>query len=401
MSNTAYLLSVGNEVLSGRVINTNASFLAVELEKIGIEVVKVLTVADDSSAIDVCLDEFMASDAKILITTGGLGPTHDDFTKEEIAKYCHVELVENSEAKKDMFNYFGENRTDSNYKQVYQPKGAIIVHNKLGTADGFILEYNNKVIISLVGPSYEMQPMYYEGVRPYLLKYGSEKIIKEYTVVGRSESSLENDLQELVKTSGHVNVAPYCGNGKIRYQLTADKEYIDEFNDVRKRFEKIVGVNIVSKDNEAIEEVVVKLLKEKGLKISFAESMTGGMLAAMITSVSGASNVIDESFVTYAVSAKSKYLNVSPSTIEKCDVVSKPVALEMVNGLEKISGSDVCVAITGYAGPDGACVGKVCYAIKYKRMVNVFEKHFKGNRNMIRERAARDILFNVYCVINK
>ena len=399
MDNKAYLLSVGNEVLSGRVINTNASFLAIELEKIGIEVVKVLTVADDGASIDACLDEFMASNAKILITTGGLGPTHDDFTKEEIAKYCHVDLVENSEAKKDMFNYFGVDKTDSNYKQVYQPAESIIVHNKLGTADGFILEYNDKVIISLVGPSYEMQPMYNEGVKPYLLKYGKEKIIKEYTVVGKSESSLENDLKELVASCVNVNVAPYCGNGKIRYQLTADKEYLDEFNDVKDKFEKIVGTNIVSKDNEAIEEVVVKLLKEKGLKISFAESMTGGMLASMITSVAGASNVINESFVVYANSAKEKYLSVSSSTISKCDVVSKPVALEMVNGLAKLSSSDVNVAITGYAGPDGEDVGKVCYAIKYNKQVHVFEKHFKGSRNMIRERAARDILFNVYCVI--
>lgn len=399
MKNSAYLLSVGNEVLSGRVINTNASFLAIELEKIGIEVVKVLTVADDASSIDNCLDEFMTSNAKILITTGGLGPTHDDFTKEEIAKYCHIELVENKEAKVDMYNYFGEERTDSNYKQIYQPSGSIIVHNKLGTADGFILEYKDKVIISLVGPSYEMQPMYLEGVKPYLLKYGSEKIIKEYTVVGRSESSLENDLKELVDSCKHVNVAPYCGNGKIRYQLTADKEYIEEFNIIKDKFESIVGTNIVSKDNEAIEEVIVKLFKEKGLKISFAESMTGGLLAQMITSVSGASNVIDASFVTYANSAKNKYLGVSLSTIEKCDVVSKPVALEMVNGLEKLSSSDVCVAVTGYAGPDGKDIGKVCYAIKYKKVVNVFEKHFKGSRNMIRERAARDILFNVYCLI--
>lgn len=401
MKNTAYLLSVGNEVLSGRVINTNASFLAIELEKIGIEVVKVLTVADDSDAIDNCLDEFMASNAKIMITTGGLGPTHDDFTKEEIAKYCKVELVENKEAKDDMFNYFGEERTDSNYKQVFQPKGAIIVHNKLGTADGFILENSGKVIISLVGPSYEMQPMFLDGVKPYLLKYGSELIIKEYTVVGRSESSLENDLKELVATCVNVNVAPYCGNGKIRYQLTADAKDQEEFNQVKDKFEKIVGANIVSKDNESIEEVVVKTLRAKGLKISFAESMTGGLLSEMITSVSGASNVIDQSFVTYAISAKNKILGVSLDTIKKCDVVSKPVALEMVNGLEKISNSDVCVAITGYAGPDGADIGKVCYAIKYKKIVSVFEKHFKGNRNMIRERAARDILFNVYCTINK
>ncbi|MBO4623186.1 MAG: CinA family nicotinamide mononucleotide deamidase-related protein [Bacilli bacterium] len=401
MENTAYLLSVGNEVLSGRVINTNASFLAMELEKIGITVVKVLTVADDSASIDACLDEFMASSSKILITTGGLGPTHDDFTKEEIAKYCKVELVENKEAKDDMFNYFGEERTDSNYKQVYQPSGSIIVHNKLGTADGFILEHNDKVIISLVGPSYEMQPMYINGVKPYLLKYGKELIIKEYTVVGRSESSLENDLKELVASCINVNVAPYCGNGKIRYQLTASSEYIDEFNSVKEKFEQIVGNNIVSKNNEPIEEVVVKLLKEKGLKISFAESMTGGLLAEMITSISGASNVLDQSFVTYAASAKNKYLGVSLDTINKFDVVSKPVVMEMVNGLEKLSNSNVCVAVSGYAGPDGAEVGKVCYAIKYNKQISVFEKHFKGNRNMIRERAARDILFNVYCVLNK
>lgn len=399
MNNTAYLLSVGNEVLSGRVINTNASFLAIELEKIGIECVKVLTVADDSDAIDKCLEEFVASSSKILITTGGLGPTHDDFTKEEIAKFFGVELIENSDAKKDMYNYFGEERKDSNYKQVFQPKGAIIVHNKLGTADGFILEHSGKVIISLVGPSYEMQPMYLEGVKPYLLKYGSELIITEYTVLGRSESSLENDLKDLVASCKKVSVAPYCGNGKIRYQISANKEDLAEYNLVKKQFEEIVKDNIVSASNEQIEEVIVKVLREKNLKISFSESMTGGMLAQMITSVSGASNVINESFVTYAASAKNKYLGVSLQTIKNYDVVSKEVALEMVTGLAKLTDSDVCVAVTGYAGPDGADVGKVCYAIKYNDNISVFEKRFKGSRNMIRERAARDILYNVFCLI--
>lgn len=399
MGTSAYLLSVGNEVLSGRVINTNASYLAIELEKIGIEVTKVLTVADDATSIDNCLDEFMNSSAKILITTGGLGPTHDDFTKEEIAKYCHVELVENSEAKKDMDNYFGEERFDSNYKQVFQPKGSIIVHNLLGTADGFILEYNNKVIISLVGPSYEMQPMYTNGVKPYLLKYGKEKLIKEYTVVGKSESSLENDLKDLVDSCINVSVAPYCGNGKIRYQITADAEFEDEFVLIKNKFEQIVGNNIVSSDNEQIEEVIVRVLKEKNLKISFAESMTGGMLAQMITSVPGASNVLDESFVTYAVSAKNNILGVPLDLVEKYDVVSEQVVLSMVNGLASISNANVCVAVSGYAGPDGSDVGKVCYAIKCDNNVKAFTKRFKGTRLMIRERASRDILFNVFCMI--
>ena len=399
MNTTAYLLSVGNEVLSGRVINTNASFLAMELEKIGIEVVKVLTIADDAQSINACLDEFFASSSKVMITTGGLGPTHDDFTKEQIALYCGVELIENDEARKDMFNYFGEDRFDSNYKQIYQPNGSIIVHNKLGTADGFILEHNDKIIISLVGPSYEMQPMYLSDVKPFLIKYGCEKIIKEYSVVGRSESSLENDLKDLVASCKKVNLAPYCGNGKIRYQLTANKEDIEEFNLIKDKFEAIVKDYIVSGDNEQIEEVVVRVLKEKGLTISFAESMTGGMLAQMITSVSGASNVIKASFVTYSEDSKNKLLSVSLDTINKCDVVSKPVALEMVNGLASLGYSDISVAVTGYAGPDGLDIGKVCYAIKYKKMVSVFEKHFKGSRNMIRERAARDILYNVYCMI--
>lgn len=392
----AIICSVGNEVLTGKTVNTNASYLASELEKLGITVRRVITVGDNREDIQMVVNDFITGSCSLLITTGGLGPTHDDFTKEAICEALNLNLIYNEEAAKDMLNYFGEVKTDCNVKQTYFPANSHLLPNRLGSADGVILTHEEKSIIMLVGPPYELKPMFEESVIPYLRTFGKSKLNQEYIVMGKSESYLENQLQPLIAKYPTVEIAPYADNGKIRYRLSSDD--LINFNLAKSEFEKLMDVYIISKNNESIEEVIVKELINKKLTVSFAESCTGGMLSSMITSVPHASQVIKESLVVYSGEAKKKYLKVDDKIISH-KIVSEECALSMVNGLYDLTKSDVCASITGYAGPDGDEVGRVCYAIKIKNEIISGNQLFHGNREMIRIRAARYLLYQMYLLL--
>ena len=284
----AYILNIGDEVLSGKVINTNASYLASELEVLGIKVSKTIVVGDEANDISTALLEFINSDANLLISTGGLGPTHDDLTKEVICRVLGLELVYNTVASQDMFNYFQQVKNDCNLKQAYYPQDSIIISNEIGSADGVIIPYNDKIIILLVGPFLEMKHLYTKSVINYLSPYIEKKLFKDYMVMGESESFFENLLDNLIKNP-FVKIAPYASLGLIRYRIISSNEKI--FKQVNQEFCSIMKDYIISDQGELIEEVLVKLLIEKKEKISCAESMTGGLIAKKITSVPRASKV--------------------------------------------------------------------------------------------------------------
>lgn len=395
---TSWILSVGDEVLSGKTINTNFSTISSYFNRIGIDVIKGLTIGDNKNDIISSVNDFMNSNADILITTGGLGPTHDDFTKEVISEALNIELVYNEQASIDMYNYFKEKKTDCNLKQVYYPKDCIIITNPIGSADGFILEVNNKIIISLVGVPFEMEEMLKSSVLPYLESKGKKRLYKQFIVMGDTESSLENKLIPFMEEHKGVSICPYCSPAKIRYQLSADLDNIDLFNKTVEDFKNYLGKLIVTENDEEIEDIVVRQLKDKQYKISFAESCTGGLLASTIINVNGASEVIEQSFVTYSNKVKHDLLNVSYDTIDKNNVVSEEVTYEMVNGLSVLSNSDVCISVSGYAGP-GENMGKVCYSIKINDFVKSFTRSFRGNRNLIRLRATRRILYDLHLLL--
>ncbi len=401
----SWIVCVGDEVLQGKVINTNASFIASSFEKIGIETTKVITIGDVRKDIhDITLD-FLKSNEEIMITTGGLGPTHDDFTKEVISETLELPLVINPQAKQDLFNYFQEEKTDSNLKQIYYPQGCKMIPNPLGTADGFILEVENefgfpKIIIVLVGVPFEMERMLQDTVLPFLESKGNKKLVQEYIAMGNGESYFENLLLPLVRKFQTITVAPYCSPGKIRYQITADQNEEKEFNQCKKEFENIMSSYIISKTNQEIEEVIVEELRKRHWTISFAESCTGGLLASTIVNVSGASEVFKESIVTYSEEAKQQRLHVNLKTIETYTVVSPQVVLEMVNGLRNITQSDVSISVSGYAGPSGD-KGRVCYAIDIQGKQFVDEKRFQGDRSLVRLRATRWILYQLFTLLKE
>lgn len=400
----ALLLAVGNEVLSGRVVNTNASFLSIELEKLGIDVIKHVCVGDDEMMLSKEIDEFISSDIDIIITTGGLGPTHDDFTKEVICEKFNLEMEEKKEAYETLIKYFGVDFAKSNLKQVLFPKDSILLPNPHGTAHGCIFEAKGKKAILLVGPPFENSVMFDLGVKPYLENLLEvAPLVKNYTIMGAGESKLEDYLSDFFKEFNDINVSPYASLGKIRYQITSNVNNKDRFDKCVKRFEELMDEYIVSKDNETIEEVIVKKLKELKYTISFAESCTGGMLASTIINVSGSSDVIKESLVTYSNEAKTKLLGVKKDTIEEYNVVSKEVALEMATGLKQESECDVAISTTGVAGPTGGTsekpVGLVCYTIVTPNKSYTNEMVFKGDRNQVRLRATMFVLYELYKIL--
>lgn len=395
----SWILGIGDEILSGRVVNTNASYISSKLEEIGITTQKMFVVGDEYQDIDKVMKEFISSDCEVLITTGGLGPTHDDITIEAISRSLKLKLVSYPEAVNNLNNYFnGKEFNECNLKQTYFPKGTKIIPNKLGTACGGILEVSNKVVIILVGPPFELKPMFENYVMSYLKQYNSDcLLIKNYTVMGIGESEIEPTIIQIKSRHPSASINPYFSIGKIRFQITEKSNNLDEFNKVCADFEKTLGDLIISDENKDICEVFVNRLKELHYKVSFCESCTGGLLSSKIISVNGASAVIDESLVTYSNQAKIKYLNVLPETINNYDVASIEVAKEMVKGLFNLTNSNICISVTGVAGPTSnnpdIPVGSVFFGVSINGNIKTYKNIFKGDRELVRQKAAMWILY--------
>lgn len=396
----AFILNIGDEVLSGKTINTNSSFIAEELSKLSISVEKVVVVGDDEEMIKKEVNEFRKSDYDIFISTGGLGPTHDDLSKEAICSALGLELVIDPKSKEKIDKYFNNSAPLSNLKQAYFPRDAIIIENNLGTANGAIIPYEKKHYFILVGPPYELEPMVKIDCLNYLRKLQKEETIyKEYIVMGGGESFFEDLLHDIIKNLKNVGLTPYASVGKIRYLIKAKERYKEEFLEVTSKFEELMQDYIISTSNQEIEEVLFELLSKNNYKISFAESITGGMMASKFINVSGASSCLKESFITYSNEAKIEYLNVSSETLEKYTEVSEEVVKEMVEGLQKKTKSEVAFAVTGYAGPTGKDVGLVYFGIKIKDELYLYKNKFRGSREMVRTRATMSGMYRIVSLL--
>lgn len=397
----AYLLSIGDEVLNGKVVNTNAAFISRELDKIGIEVLRTVVVGDNEEAIKGELLNFQNSTAEILITTGGLGPTPDDITKEVLFRFLGLKTKKNQASLERLQAYFGGNFPKANLKQTYFPENAIILENKIGTADGAIIREKGKIYLVLVGPPVELKPMFLDSALPLLKK--EERCTayeSEFIVMGKGESAFAEDLAPLYRAYPRVKFASYPEGGQIRFEIRADAKVLEDYQKALFEFKRLMREFIISENGERIEEVVVKKLKEKGYKISVSESCTGGMLAALLVNVSGASEVFEEGFVTYSNEAKRKYLGVKAETLNKEGAVSEAVVLEMIAGIKRLNAADVRIAISGVAGPTGGTpekpVGLVHYAIGIKDEEFAERKIFKGNREQIRRKACLWVLYRLF-----
>ena len=367
------LISVGTEILLGDILNTNVQYLSKALATLGIGVTHHSTVGDNKQRLLDTLDTaFTRCDA--IIPTGGLGPTPDDLTKETCTEYFGKELYLDDKILEEIESYFKLKNIpmpESNKKQALVPEGSIILENNNGTAPGFIMEKDGKIIVILPGPPKEMVPMYRESVEPYLRKFTNEIILsKNIRTFGIGESAMSELVEDLLEGS-NPTVAPYAKSGEALLRVTAKAQSEEDaeklMTPVIDEIKSRLGDYIYGIDCASIEEAVAKLLMERKQTVAFAESCTGGLCAKRLTDIPGTSEIFHCGVVSYSNDIKMKVLGVKAETIEKYTEVSCECAKEMAEGVRLLSDADYGVSITGYAGPgDDEEVGLIYIGISSK-----------------------------------
>lgn len=397
---TVELISVGTELLMGSIVNTNAQFLAEECAALGFSVYHQSTVGDNEARLTEELQRALER-SDVVILSGGLGPTEDDLTKETAAKVCGMSLKEDAHTKKMIKEYFESVKrdiSDNNWKQALVPEGAIVLDNANGTAPGIIMEKDGKSVILLPGPPNELTKMFKRQVEPYLKKKMPKALVSVMVkLCGIGESKAETLIRDLIDSQTNPTIATYAKVGEVHLRVTAqantEKEAEKLVKPVVEELKKRFGMAVyTTKEKETLEETVVKLLKKYDLTLTTAESCTGGMLSSRIINVPGASDIFKTGFITYSNKAKRKLLGVGKDTLKKYGAVSKETAKEMAKGGIFATEADICAAITGIAGPDGGTeekpVGLVYIGCYFGDKVSVYENHFRGDREKIREQSA-------------
>jgi len=399
----AEILAVGTELLMGQIVNTNAQYLTKRLNDLGVNVYYHSVVGDNPARLKECL-RLALSRCDVVITTGGLGPTRDDITKETIAEIMGVKLVRHEETLRNIKCFFervDRRMMENNIKQADIPEGCIIIPNHNGTAPGCIIEKDGKTVIMLPGPPKEMIPMFEETVSPYFGKKTGQIIgSRMLKVFGIGESEMEMKIMDLVEAQSNPTIAPYVNMGEVVIRVTARSKNYDEamkmIDPVIEKIKERLGSNLYAYDGETLEEIVVRLLIERNISISTAESCTGGMLASKLVNVPGVSKVFANGFITYSNQSKTDILGVSPDTISTFGAVSKETALEMVKGLIKRTAARAGIAITGIAGPDGGTpekpVGTVWIAVMLDGEIEASIFKLNGDRERVRHTACLNAL---------
>ncbi len=360
---TAEILCVGTELLLGDIVNTNAAYLSQRLAELGIHVYRHTVVGDNPARLQHALEAAFA-EADLVITSGGLGPTYDDLTKETVAAFFGrpMELHEPSlVAIRSYFERTGRVMTKNNEKQAMMPHGCTVFPNHYGTAPSLAVgnEDGTQTVIMLPGPPGELCPLFEEEILPYLKsRRDSVLVSKNIHIFGMGESAVETKIKDLMTESKNPTVAPYCKEGEVRLRVTSEAEnepkaaeMCDEM--IAKIRATEVGAYIYGVDVDSLENTVVALLKEKGLTLACAESCTGGLISKRLTDLSGVSEVFLGGCVTYANEAKEKLLGVRHETLEVYGAVSEQVAREMAKGVRERLGADIGISVTGIAGPTG------------------------------------------------
>jgi nicotinamide-nucleotide amidase len=374
----AEILTIGDEILIGQIVDTNSAFIAKELNKIGISVYQITTVQDEREHILDALEE-AKSRAKIIIVTGGLGPTKDDITKRTFCEFLDDRLVEDKNVLRhveDLFSKFISTPiSEVNRKQALVPSRATVLHNPFGTAPGMWMEDGESVFVSLPGVPYEMKNLLTESVVPRLVeRFDRPHIIhKTFLTYGMGESALAARIEEWEDNLPAYMKLAYLPNlGKVRLRLTAkgsDMEIISTGIEVAsKRLYVLIGELIQGiEDEQTLEEAVAQLFTMKRMTLATAESCTGGSIAERITSIPGASTYFKGSVVSYATEAKVEVLKVDKALVSQHSVVSAEVAVAMAQNVRTLLKTDIAIATTGNAGPtkgdSDAEIGTVFIAI--------------------------------------
>ena len=396
----AGILAIGTELLMGQTVNTNATYLSRELSALGIGVYYHVTIGDNPTRIKKALMELLEN-CDIVFTTGGLGPTLDDITKEIIAEALGLEMIldhRSFDIIKERFRLFNRTMPEGNIRQAYFPQGAIILDNTQGTAPACIIETGDpqKAIIVLPGPPRELKHIYHTHILNYLEDKANTNMFSKYlSVYDYGESAVEAVLMDMIENQTNPTIATYAGDGKVLLRITSSgltpEENQSEVDKMVSEIYERIGAYIVSDDGRDIDQVVLDLLLEKKLTISFVESCTGGKVISELIKHAGASDIVDSGFVTYSNQSKMREVNVNPDTLKLYGAVSHQTCFEMVKGVLDITQSDIGVSITGIAGPTGGTqekpVGLVYIGIGIKGEIYTYESKFTGDREMIQKRA--------------
>ena len=359
------ILSVGTELLLGHVTNTDARDISEMLSKIGVNVRYHTVVGDNPQRLEDCV-KVAKERADIIITTGGLGPTCDDLTKQILARAFGLELVRNEAEYQGLYEYIQTGRmfTPNNFQQAMLPEGCTVFHNEWGTAPGCAFEKDGKTVIMLPGPPKECNAMFRACVIPYLQKFADGEIVSHsLRIFGLGESTVDQMFRDEMNAMTNPTMAPYAKESDCLLQITAKAKGTEEAEKMMKPVIEhcceVLGDVVFGIDVESVEERVMQLLSEKKMTFSAAESCTGGELAKRFTDMPGASEFFLGGVTTYTNGAKAKLLGIDPELIEAKGAVSREVAIEMAERVRALLGTDMGIGVTGLAGPDGDGVHEV------------------------------------------
>ena len=400
----ACIISIGNEILAGRTVDTNAAYLSRKLLSCGIPAVSFFTISDDVEVISKTLAK-AADEADVILVTGGLGPTDDDITRQGLAKFLGVELQLHEKMLKNIEEFFAKRNiqmSDKNKIQAFIPAGSAALVNSLGTAPGIMAEYENRIIVALPGVPSEMKQMFEDSVFSRLEKLSQDQVvlIRRLKCFGTGESNIAEMLGDLMRRGRNPLINCTVRYGVITLHIVAASK---DKSDAEKMIEKdvqnlrdLLGDLIYGTDEQTLAEVVGKKLTQQNKTIAVAESCTGGLITKMLTDIPGASRYFTYGWITYSNQAKISELGVSADLIEKYGAVSEQVAEAMAKSARKKAGTDFTIATTGIAGPEGGSeqkpVGLVYIAVSSEKHCRTRRFVFSHTRETIRQRTAQAAL---------
>jgi nicotinamide-nucleotide amidase len=394
MIRKAAILSTGDELTTGRVVDTNSAYIADRLDSLGVEVVAILKVGDMKERLLWAVEHALEL-GDLVIGTGGLGPTADDLTTEVVANYFHRPLKTDDQvanALKRRFEARGFPWTTNNLKQALFPEGAEIIPNPVGTAPGFRIETaDKKFLIWLSGVPREMEAMMQETVLPWVARArgGGEQVSAQtFKVYGLTESRLDDILKPvLLPPEARLSFRAHYPDLTLRLTLRGGQEKEKTIFRLTAQIRELLGPHIYGEGDVTLEEIVGELLRKKGWTLALAESCTGGYLGHRITRVAGSSAYFKSSIVSYSNESKIRFLGVKQATLERHGAVSRETALEMAEGALRETEADVALSVTGIAGPSGGNaekpVGTVWMGISRRGQSDARHFHFHGDRERV------------------
>jgi len=396
------IITVGDELLIGQVVNTNAAFIAEKLTPAGADIIRIVTVPDDEPDIYNSLNECFKL-ADLIILTGGLGPTHDDVTRKAVCKYFNTEPVPSEEARQYVLRFLQQRNypwTESADDQIMIPRGAKIIPNKHGTAPGELFETDGKCLIVLPGVPYEMESMIEDFVLPYVKTKAHGRVILQRTLrtTGIAEAMLARRLGDILELLGGEKLAflPSPTGVRLRITVSGNERTVceEKLQRIEERIRSRAENFIYGTEKEELEEVLGRLLRERNLKIAVAESCTGGLIANKLTNVPGSSLYFESAVVAYSNRSKTEILKVPEELIRSRGAVSSEVASRMALSVREISAADIGISTTGIAGPSGGSppekpVGLVWIGYSDVKGTSAVKFQFGDGRTRIKERASQ------------